>query len=205
MSPALERVRTGVAGLDTVLDGGLFHAAVYRLSDQGRFELVLDGPELDSSVAPALYSFAGSDGSDVPLLVHRAGDDGGTVPLSERAVHLVAVSADDGHPADGSTAGGLRIYTCALREWRPEAWSVASPFPSKRRTQEPRLDWRPTLEVHGAAQPRGVLVHAGAPPQLHDGVVPRRDDPAVLGLGGVPAGRDVGVGSGDHEQHGGAV
>ena len=93
---------------------------------------------------------------DVPLIIHRPGmlaGDGPAVPCSEGAVHLVVVTEDDLHPADDdATPCGARIYTSPLREWRPDAWSVASPLPSLRRPQEARLDWHPTLDTPAAAQ-----------------------------------------------------
>ncbi|AMY07135.1 ABC transporter, substrate binding protein, PQQ-dependent alcohol dehydrogenase system [Luteitalea pratensis] len=101
---------------------------------------------------------------DVPLFVQRAGEDTRVVPCSDHAVHLVAVTEDDRHPADGATPCGPRIYTSPLREWRPDAWSVASPLPSLRRPQEIRLDWHPTLDTPAAAQLNGrFLRRTGRP------------------------------------------
>ena len=88
---------------------------------------------------------------DVPLFVHRGSAKARAVPCSDRAVHLVVVTEDDRHPADGATPCGPRIYTSALREWRPDAWSVASPLPSARRPQEVRFDWHPALNTPEAA------------------------------------------------------
>lgn len=91
---------------------------------------------------------------DVPLTVHRGGPHDGTtpaLPCPERTVHIVVVAEDDRHPAD-ATPCGTRIYTSPLREWRPDAWSVASPLPSLRRPQDLRLDWHPTLDTPAAAQ-----------------------------------------------------
>ena len=57
---------------------------------------------------------------------------------------------DDRHPGDDAAEAGPRIYTCPLRAWRPDAWSVASRRP-RGTTEEPRLDWHPALASPGAA------------------------------------------------------
>ena len=90
---------------------------------------------------------------DVPLFVHRgagAAGDPRAIPCSESVVHIVVVSEDDRQSGDGASACGPRIYTSPLREWRPDAWSVASPLPSARRLGEPRLDWHWTLDTPAA-------------------------------------------------------
>jgi hypothetical protein len=90
----------------------------------------------------------------VPLTVHRNGPQAGcasALPCTGNAVHIVVVAEDDRHPADAAPCG-TRIYTSPLREWRPDAWSVASPLPSMRRRQEPRLDWHETLDIPAARQ-----------------------------------------------------
>ena len=88
---------------------------------------------------------------DIPLFVQRPGADERALSCSERAVHLVVATEDDRFPADGATPCGLRIYTSPLREWRPDAWSVASPQPSEWRPRESQLDWHPTLDTPAAA------------------------------------------------------
>jgi hypothetical protein len=91
----------------------------------------------------------------VPLVVHRDSlnaADAVALPCSESAVHLVVVTEDDRHRVDAATPCGPRIYTSPLREWRPDAWSVASPLPSTRWPQEARLDWHPTLDTPAATQ-----------------------------------------------------
>jgi hypothetical protein len=87
----------------------------------------------------------------VPLTVHGSGPESSASPGPDHAVHILVVVEDDRHPAD-ALPGGTRIYTSPLREWRPDAWSVASPLPSMRRPQEMRLDWHPALDTPAAAQ-----------------------------------------------------
>jgi len=112
-----------------------------------------DGQSLRAGVEMGLEEVAqNARVLDIPLFVHRVGEHAATVPCGEHAVHVVVVSQDDRHPADGATPCGPRVYTSPLREWRPDAWSVASPLPSLRRPQESRLDWHPTLETPAAAQ-----------------------------------------------------
>jgi hypothetical protein len=88
----------------------------------------------------------------VPLFVHRAGHDlAGAIPCSETAVQVVVADEDDGHPADGALPCGPRIYTCPLREWRPDAWSVASARPGHL-TSVPGPDWHAALDTPEATQ-----------------------------------------------------
>lgn len=77
-----------------------------------------------------------------PLVVSRV-SDGRPDPS---AVQVVVASQDDERQ---DTGFGPRIYTCPLKSWRPDAWSVASPAAAM--TGDPRLDWHPSLAAPGAA------------------------------------------------------
>jgi hypothetical protein len=91
----------------------------------------------------------------VPLVVHRANGAraGRAIPCSGTAVQVVIAAEDDLQSADGATPCGPRIYTCPLRQWRPDAWSVASrQEAAPRQLRQLRLDWHPTLDTPGAAQ-----------------------------------------------------
>jgi hypothetical protein len=62
------------------------------------------------------------------------------------AVQVVVAAEDDG--AGERDGWGTRIYTCPLRSWRPDAWSVASPLVGSC----PQTDWHPALATPGAAE-----------------------------------------------------
>lgn len=80
----------------------------------------------------------------------------------ETAVQVIVASEDDCH-GTLTTACGTRIYTCPLREWRPDAWSVATPLVAVS-AGSPRLDWHPALAAPGAAQLNARFArHAGVP------------------------------------------
>ena len=86
---------------------------------------------------------------EVPLFVHRGGE-AGALPCGDKAVQIVVADHDDEYLAAGAAPCAPRVYTCPLRQWRPEAWSVASrPSSSSGQTQ---LDWHPTLDTPAAAQ-----------------------------------------------------
>ncbi len=86
----------------------------------------------------------------VSLVVHRgaaAGAENGTA----QAVHIIVADCDDEPSASGAAPCATRVYTCALRHWRPEAWSVASrPLPPTAGARRP--DWHPALGMPAAAQ-----------------------------------------------------
>lgn len=81
-----------------------------------------------------------------PLVVSRSTEDSGIdEALDPSAVQIVVATEDDG--ADEQEAWGTRIYTCPLRTWRPDAWSVASPLIGFC----PQTDWHHALTTPGAA------------------------------------------------------
>lgn len=81
------------------------------------------------------------------VVVHRTTDAAAPADSSSTmAVQVVVTLEDDRHPVHGTTSSGPRIYTCPLVEWRPDAWSVASPL-SARRGPVSSLDWHPTLDT----------------------------------------------------------
>lgn len=81
-----------------------------------------------------------------PLVVTRSTSQAPSLEVSDpSAVHIVVTMEDDG--ADGQDEWGTRIYTCPLRTWRPNAWSVASPLIGAC----PQTDWHHKLTTPGAA------------------------------------------------------
>lgn len=79
------------------------------------------------------------------LVVTRStGDVDSDEDLDPTAVQIVAATEDDG--ADECEGWGPRIYTCPLRTWRPDAWSVASPLVG----YCPQTDWHHALPTPGA-------------------------------------------------------
>ncbi len=78
------------------------------------------------------------------------------------AVVQVVVAHADSHAFDGQDEWGTAVYTCPLREWRPDAWSVASVTPSPYHPHD--LDWHPRLDTPEAASLNARFrQHAGVP------------------------------------------
>jgi hypothetical protein len=84
------------------------------------------------------------------------------VPSSDVMVEVVVSATDDGEVA--LDAGATRIHTCPLREWRPDAWSVASSPGSRVEPAPATHDWHPALTRSGAAQINSrFMQYAGLP------------------------------------------
>ena len=82
-----------------------------------------------------------------PLVVTRCtGDSEDEAGFDPSAVQII-VASQDKDAASESDEWGTRIYTCPLRSWRPDAWSVASPMIGFC----PQTDWHPALTTPGAA------------------------------------------------------
>lgn len=100
----------------------------------------------------------------VPVLFERTDARPAASSTGTGRVELAVCAADDGR--DGPThASASRIYTCPLREWRRDAWSVASrPADVPRFAAAPTLDWHFSLTRGGAAQlNERFFQHAGVP------------------------------------------
>jgi len=88
----------------------------------------------------------------LPLVLDRLrGRAPSAVHDSHPVVEVVVTAEDDRHPGDDGPEAGPRVYTCPLRAWRPDAWSVASRRPH-RTGDAPGLDWHPALASPGAAE-----------------------------------------------------
>jgi hypothetical protein len=97
-----------------------------------------------------------------PVVFHRVGGHS-AVLSSDVVVEVVVSAADDGAPDLGG-AGVTCVYTCPLREWRPDAWSVASRPGHGAEPMPVTHDWHPALTRSGAAQLNArFMQHAGAP------------------------------------------
>ena len=123
------------------------HLLVHDIADGDEAEALRQGVELGLDEISRAADVVG-----VGLVVHRLSGAraGRAVPCSDTAVQIVVATEDDRQSVDGATPCGPRIYTCPLREWRPDAWSVASRQEAAPR--QLRLDWHPTLDTPGAAQ-----------------------------------------------------
>ena len=77
----------------------------------------------------------------MPLSITRTGQE--APPTT--AIRIVVANRDDEREA----GEGISIYTCPLKSWRPDAWSVASPESAW--TGDQRTDWHHTLATPGAA------------------------------------------------------
>ena len=87
----------------------------------------------------------------VDVAIERvAGDAASVVARSGGAIQVVVSDRDEG--SSNSPDPGPRVYTCGLREWRPEAWSVASRPARARRQGAMSRDWHPALARDGAGQ-----------------------------------------------------
>ncbi len=97
---------------------------------------------------------------------HVRGDQVVLPPAGAPAVEVVASDVD---PGETAAEAALRIHTAPLRDWRPDAWSVAS----RHMADTERLaaaqaagtsDWHPRLVRDGARQLNARFTrHAGVP------------------------------------------
>lgn len=103
----------------------------------------------------------------LPLVVDRLrGRAPSALGDGHPAVEVVVAAEDDRHPGDDEPEDGPRVYTCPLRAWRPDAWSVASRRPpgTHGTPDTPGLDWHPALASPGAAELGARFAcRAGAP------------------------------------------
>jgi len=97
---------------------------------------------------------------------HVHGDQPASPPVGAPAVEVVASQVD---PGEDAAEAALRIHTAPLRDWRPDAWSVASRHADD--AEQPVVpqakgasDWHPRLVRDGAGQLNERFTrHAGVP------------------------------------------